>query len=488
MKKISFISLLGLFLVFSLSAVTSVNFNTTSDLATYFNYPNTGDVTNLSYGGISGTGSVSMPLLVMGQSRVVTYKTGFRMPQVNESITVSAYMRSFQQGGYGGIGFSSASTNTASNLANYGCRINSVPAMGMRFHSGGYSLFNNQETGTSGLWGADIPLQWYKVVFILTPLGGNSYTATYQLFSSTTSGTIGGSPLKTNTVTFTNTTIDDGLLYPYFVTDGMRINYVDNFSFTPSVVLYDFPQGGVAVNMPSSPAGNTLQFTAGNANIATGTPSTALNPAFTPSFTQFLTLVGAGPWTFVINTTYDWIWVVGHPVAYAGPGPITITHPASKDATIEIQGGSGENPTLPVELSSFTAVLNTEYFVNLAWVTQSETDLNGFVIYRSETDDLTQACIVSGIIPATNSSTEATYSFSDTEVENNTTYYYWLNSVELSGNGDFHGPVQITVNHNDGEVPPPEIPFSSGIKRSSPILSIHTQRSPILFPKKQIQR
>jgi hypothetical protein len=274
--------------------------------------------------------------------------------------------------------------------------------------------------------------------------------------------------LKTNTVTFTNTTIDDGLLYPYFVTDGMRIKSVDNFSFTPPVVLYDFPQGGVAVNMPSSPAGNTLQFTAGNANIATGTPSTALNPAFTPSFTQFLTLVGAGPWTFVINTTYDWIWVVGHPVAYAGPGTISITHPASKDATIEIQGGSGENPTLPVELSSFTAVLNTEYFVNLAWVTQSETDLNGFVIYRSETDDLTQACIVSGIIPATNSSTEATYSFSDTEVENNTTYYYWLNSVELSGNGDFHGPVQITVNHNDGEVPPPEIPFSSGIKKVFP--------------------
>lgn len=39
--------------------------------------------------------------------------------------------------------------------------------------------------------------------------------------------------------------------------------------------------------------------------------------------------------------------------------------------------------TLPVELSSFSAVLTAQNFVKLTWVSQSETNLLGYLVYRA---------------------------------------------------------------------------------------------------------
>jgi hypothetical protein len=59
------------------------------------------------------------------------------------------------------------------------------------------------------------------------------------------------------------------------------------------------------------------------------------------------------------------------------------------------------------------------------------------------------------MIPATNTSQEHIYTVEDREVENNTTYYYWLESIDFN-NSQFHGPVIVVV---EGNVPPvmPEI-------------------------------
>ena len=113
-------------------------------------------------------------------------------------------------------------------------------------------------------------------------------------------------------------------------------------------------------------------------------------------------------------------------------------------------------PPLPVELSSFTAVLTNDFYVQLTWVSQTETNLSGYRVYRNEENTLNNAILITPtMIPATNTSQQHIYAVEDREVENNTTYYYWLESVDFN-NSQFHGPVIVTV---EGNVPPvlPEV-------------------------------
>lgn len=114
------------------------------------------------------------------------------------------------------------------------------------------------------------------------------------------------------------------------------------------------------------------------------------------------------------------------------------------------------SPPLPVELSSFTAVLTNDLNVKLTWVSQSETNLSGYRVYRNEESNLNDAILITPtMIPATNSSQEQSYEIEDSEVENYTTYYYWLESVDYN-NSQFYGPVIVVV---EGNIPPvtPEI-------------------------------
>lgn len=117
--------------------------------------------------------------------------------------------------------------------------------------------------------------------------------------------------------------------------------------------------------------------------------------------------------------------------------------------------------TLPVELSSFSATLTAQSYVTLAWTTQSETNLLGYRLYRSETGDLADAMMITpALIPATNTSTTCNYTHADYEVSQNTTYWYWLESVEYNG-GNMHGPTTVLVAGDDPGTP--DIPETSSI-------------------------
>jgi hypothetical protein len=110
--------------------------------------------------------------------------------------------------------------------------------------------------------------------------------------------------------------------------------------------------------------------------------------------------------------------------------------------------GLDEDETLPVELSSFTAVVTSENYAKLQWVTQTETGVSGFYVYRSNSSVLNTSILVSPMISATNTSQESNYSFIDQEVEGNNTWYYWLQNIDLNGHSDFHGPINITLHDN----------------------------------------
>ena len=110
------------------------------------------------------------------------------------------------------------------------------------------------------------------------------------------------------------------------------------------------------------------------------------------------------------------------------------------------QWSAGPDITLPVELSTFTAVMTSEYFVRLYWVTQSETSVSGFYIYRGLDNDLSQALVVSPMIEASNTSGVRHYEYVDHELDGQGTYYYWLVVQDMDGSVNYHGPTTVYFN------------------------------------------
>ena len=106
--------------------------------------------------------------------------------------------------------------------------------------------------------------------------------------------------------------------------------------------------------------------------------------------------------------------------------------------------GIGE-PYPPV-LNSFTATLTDEGLVRLAWMTESETQMLGFRLYRSDSNDiLTAQEITNEPIPARNTSEEHVYYYTDTTVIPGHIYFYWLEYVFISDPPNYHGPVSIEI-------------------------------------------
>jgi len=133
----------------------------------------------------------------------------------------------------------------------------------------------------------------------------------------------------------------------------------DPAQVVPPMPVYDYPQGQI-VSFTGAPAGNSILFNQGNGNATTGTPSSSVNTSFTSGLTQFISLAETGPWDFTINSTYQWIWVVGYG-AFTGPSA-TYNIPTGSDSVIEIQCGDGGNPTIPIVINSLVVESNPSGF------------------------------------------------------------------------------------------------------------------------------
>ena len=93
-----------------------------------------------------------------------------------------------------------------------------------------------------------------------------------------------------------------------------------------------------------------------------------------------------------------------------------------------------DDSSLPVELSSFTAV-DTADGVELEWTTQTEVGNIGFYIYRSETREGEYVRVNKTIVKsAGNSAFPNTYSYIDDSVSPDVnTYFYYLEDVDIAG-------------------------------------------------------
>lgn len=103
--------------------------------------------------------------------------------------------------------------------------------------------------------------------------------------------------------------------------------------------------------------------------------------------------------------------------------------------------------SLAVDLALFETEANTDS-VLIRWLTVSEGDNLGFNLYRATEVDGVQEQLNPSLIPAQapGSGQGADYSFRDTNVETGSTYFYWLEDVDINGYTTIHGPISATVN------------------------------------------
>ncbi|MBS3742310.1 MAG: T9SS type A sorting domain-containing protein, partial [Candidatus Cloacimonetes bacterium] len=118
---------------------------------------------------------------------------------------------------------------------------------------------------------------------------------------------------------------------------------------------------------------------------------------------------------------------------------------------LEFAGDNGSG-TLPVVLSTFVAqYMNNQ--AELYWQTQTESDNVGWYVYRNNTVDYYEAeCINNEIIDGYGTTTEPheyTYTDNTIELTPEETYYYWIESLDLSGKSNVHGPAELYVSPDE---------------------------------------
>jgi hypothetical protein len=96
-----------------------------------------------------------------------------------------------------------------------------------------------------------------------------------------------------------------------------------------------------------------------------------------------------------------------------------------------------------VTLISFTATGEPDQVV-VEWETGSESDNSGFFVWRSTTENGTYNRVSDFFVSQGNSLVGAVYLWIDDEIVNNTTYWYKLESIDLSQNSLFYGPESAT--------------------------------------------
>lgn len=176
-------------------------------------------------------------------------------------------------------------------------------------------------------------------------------------------------------------------------------------------------------------------------------------------------------WLSDDDLSLDWQLLDFAPSAYRGTEEFTGGYDVVSDprwltvyvgatlAKAEWTIGREENQTLPIELTSFTAVTTSGNNVLLRWITQSETNVSGYYVLRNTVDSAETALRISTLIPATNSADVSVYTFEDDEVYPGA-YYYWLQNVDYSGAVVWFGPVTHTVANPPTETIP-EIPVTT---------------------------
>jgi hypothetical protein len=84
--------------------------------------------------------------------------------------------------------------------------------------------------------------------------------------------------------------------------------------------------------------------------------------------------------------------------------------------------------------------------VIVEWTTESEVDVAGFNLYRSDSPDGPYVKVNAALIPgASDPLLGGKYTYTDTNVVAGQTYYYKLEDIDLDGTTTLHGPIEVVA-------------------------------------------
>jgi hypothetical protein len=72
------------------------------------------------------------------------------------------------------------------------------------------------------------------------------------------------------------------------------------------------------------------------------------------------------------------------------------------------------------------------------------------------------------ITEGSNQGSQISYTYSDQEAYSNITYYYWLESVSLSGVSEYYGPLSVTIGDPNLDPLPPAMPLTTSLMNAFP--------------------
>lgn len=236
---------------------------------------------------------------------------------------------------------------------------------------------------------------------------------------------------------------------------NIQITFSDPaLSLTPAG--FDF--GSVPINTTVSQT-----FTMRNTGIL------AMNiTGISPSFSGFFSITNTPTFPLTLAAGQTASFNIQYRPTEAGEHTGAFNIAFNKRATMNFAvKGNGEDPTLPVTLSHFSATLNAQNYVLLTWISQSESNIVGYNILRNSELELSSAVQVSPLIAGTNTSEPHTYSYCDEELAEQGTYYYWLQSVDMDGTVSFFGPVSVDFSLG-GETVNPGVPLVNMLDNAYP--------------------
>ena len=171
--------------------------------------------------------------------------------------------------------------------------------------------------------------------------------------------------------------------------------------------------------------------------------------------------VGHSPWT----------WNDGYVLERNGVNDGSISTSWSENTTGSGSPKEENSVPLAISLSSFYLDLTSVNLNLICWITASEVSNNGWNIYRSPSSNYGQANRVnSTMIAGAGTTTEMTeYFYEDHyEFESGKSYWYWIESIDNSGETELHGPASVLVENIGDNPEAPELMEKYGLYQNYP--------------------
>ena len=189
--------------------------------------------------------------------------------------------------------------------------------------------------------------------------------------------------------------------------------------------------------------------TSGQATSAGGTGKTTAQMKALATFTDVSTVGLTTAWDFVTNPNDDTgnndYWDLDYSEVINNGYPY-------------LSWEDGEDVSLPVELSSFTATAG-DGKITLNWSTESEIDNLGFHVYRASSEDGEYQRLTAELIQGAGTSTgNLEYRFMDVRLTNGVTVWYQLEDVAFDGARTMHGPISATPHVKTQEIEQRAVP------------------------------